>query len=567
MKQPGTVQLRWNVRIPLRDGVHLSGILYLPSGHEAPSPAILTMTPYIAQTHHQSGTYFASHGYPFLSVDVRGRGESDGAFHPRNEASDGYDVVEWLARQPYCNGKVAMSGGSYLGRCQWAAASGQPRHLATIVPVAAPYYGVDVPLRNNVFVPYTVRWLAILQGRQLQDKIFADQLFWTGQFKQCFKSSIPFGRLDERVGFPSALFQEWLAHPNRDAYWDSYEPTRDQYSEIGVPVLTITGAYDGDQPGALEHYRCHVESAPENRARHYLVIGPWDHGGTTMPRAEIGGLRVGPESLVDLMQLHLDWYAWTMGDGPRPEFLRKNVAYYVTGTEVWRYAESLEGITAYSVPLYLTSTENATDVFRSGSLERGCRARSEPDHYCYDPTDVSHAELEAGIDAASLIDQRMVYAMSGKQFIYHSAPFSLDIEIAGFFRLQLWLSINQADTDVHAAVYEVASDGSVVRLTSDWMRARYRESLREAKLIDTTAPQRYDFERFTFVARRIQKGHRLRLVLGPINSMHWQKNYNSGGVVAMESVADARPVLVRLFHDEQHPSALHVPFASVNADA
>jgi hypothetical protein len=91
------------------------------------------------------------------------------------------------------------------------------------------------------------------------------------------------------------------------------------------------------------------------------------------------------------------------------------------------------------------------------------------------------------------------------------------------------------------------------------MRARYRESLRESRLIQTRDPLQYEFERFMFVSRLIRKGHRLRLVIGAIDSIHVQKNFNSGNEVAVESMADARTVYVELFHDADRPSALHVP--------
>jgi uncharacterized protein len=98
------------------------------------------------------------------------------------------------------------------------------------------------------------------------------------------------------------------------------------------------------------------------------------------------------------------------------------------------------------------------------------------------------------------------------------------------------------------------------------MRARYREGLRTPKLITSAAPLLYDFQRFTFVSRTIRRGHRLRLVVAPlgrlIETTFSQKNYNGGGVVAEESVADARPVTVRLFHDSAHPSALYIPLGS-----
>src|SRR5262245_50217702 len=121
------VRMQWGVKICLRDDIHLNATLYTPKNHAAPSPAIFTLTPYVGQTYHDCAVYFAAHGYPFLTVDVRGRGNSQGVFQPHiNEAKDGYDIVEWLAQQPYCNGQVAMWGGSYAGYDQWATASELP---------------------------------------------------------------------------------------------------------------------------------------------------------------------------------------------------------------------------------------------------------------------------------------------------------------------------------------------------------------------------------------------------------------------------------------------------------
>jgi predicted acyl esterase len=153
----------------------------------------------------------------------------------------------------------------------------------------------------------------------------------------------------------------------------------------------------------------------------------------------------------------------------------------------------------------------------------------------------------------------MIYLSSGKQLVYHSAPFDQDTEISGFFKLAAWLSINQPDTDFRATIYEVALDGSSIRLSADWVRARYRKDLREEALVSTQEPLRYDFERFTSTSRLVKRGNRLRLVIGPMNSIYSQKNYNSGRPVSEESAEDARPVIVKLFHDEPHPSALYVP--------
>ena len=556
----GQVKFQWGVKIPLRDGVKLNATVYTPRQQKEPAPCVFTLTPYISQSYHDRGMYFAAHGYPFLTVDVRGRGNSEGEFRPLiQEARDGHDVVEWLAKQPYCNGKITMWGGSYAGYDQWVTAKEFPPHLATIVPVASPYAGTDFPMRGNIAAPYLMQWLTFTSGNASQDRIFADEAFWRAVNRQWFESGKPFKDLDTQLGNPSATFQEWLAHPQVDEYWDSYNPTADQYAKLSLPILTITGSYDDDQPGALEHYRQHMKhGSADARARHYLVIGPWDHAGTRTPQAQFGGLTFGQASLVDLPKLHLDWYAWTMQGGGKPEFLQKRVAYYVMDADKWRYADTLEAVTAESRRYFLDSNGNAADVLASGSLGNAA-AKGKPDQYVYDPRDLSVVAVERDVDPQSLTDQRTIYGQQGKQLVYHTAPFERDTELSGFFKLSAWLAIDQPDTDFAVTVYEIRPDASSIRLTTDVKRARYREGPRQAKLVTTREPLEYVFDGFTFTSRMVRKGSRLRLVIGPVNSIYSQKNYNSGGDVSSETMHDARPVTVKLYHDRSRPSTLFVP--------
>lgn len=561
----GKVEWHWNVRIPLRDGTHLSATAYIPAGQAKPRPCVFTLTPYIAQSYHDRGMYFASHGYPFLTVDVRGRGNSEGEFHPLiQEAKDGYDVVEWLAQQPYCNGKVTMWGGSYAGYDQWATAKERPPHLATIVPVAAPAAGVDFPARNNILTPYIEQWLTFTSGKAAQVNIFSDLPFWSGAYRRLVESGTAFRSLDSQVGNPSKIFQEWVSHPDLDPYWDSYNPTAAEYAALTLPILTITGMYDDDQPGALAHYSRYMQAAsPEGRARHFLVIGPWNHAGTRTPQAEFGGLKFGPASLVDLPQLHLDWYRYAMEGGPQPDFLKGRVAYFVTGAEKWRYADSLEAVTGQSVRFYLDSTGDAAhDLYTAGTLARDRVGHGTADHYLYDPADVSLARLESETDLESLRNLEVLHANPSK-VVYASAPFAGDTEISGFFRLDAYIAIDQPDTDFTVSVLEVARDGVVTPLSTDVMRARYRDSLRAGKPVTTRKPLRYEFRSFTFASRLVKTGSRLVLALTAGNSILLEKNYNSGGTVADETKRDARPVKVMVFHDAQHPSALFVPLGTV----
>ena len=565
------VDFRWGVKIPMRDGIALNATVYRPAHQQAPLPCIFTLTPYISQTYHDRGMYFAAHGYVFLTVDVRGRGNSDGHFTPfLQEANDGPQIVEWLARQPYCDGKVAMWGGSYAGYDQWATAKKHPPHLATIVPIASPRPGLDFPALDNIHYAYDMQWLTMVSGRTSQSDIFEDDAFWKAKFGEIYLGHRPFRELDAIVGNPSVSFQTWLSHPGPDAYWDRYNPTPRQFAGIDLPVLTITGQYDDDQPGALSFYREHLRYASDAaRAKHFLVIGPWDHFGTRTPKPQYGGVRFGQASLIDMNGLLKDWYDWTLKGGARPAFLRNRVAYYVIGDGVgeWRYADSLNAVTAAMRPMFLDAAScNACDRSGEGRLaahEAG--NASAPDHYVYDPLDTRSPtwDPDGNEDQANfLTSDRGLAASSGRLLIYRTHPFAHATDLAGFFRLTAWISLDRPDTDIAAAVYAITPKGRSELLAEDRLRARYRKNRPTVSLIKPGVIEKYEFDRFAFIARHLQKGSRLRLVVGPVNSRYWEKNYNSGGTVADESGADAHTVTVQLFHDARHPSALYLPIAA-----
>lgn len=553
------VELRLDVRIPMRDGVHLSALHYMPADTCLPRGAICALTPYTAQTLHERGVYFAGRGFSFLAIDVRGRGNSEGIFEPfKNEALDASDAVAWIAEQPFCNGRVAMWGGSYSGYVQWVAA-GRSKLLAGIAPVAAPSFGADFPGRRAIPSPYLAQWLALVWGRTAQDRFFADDAgYWRQRLCQFFESGAAFTSLCEHFGFHSPAFDEWIKHPDLSSYWDGYNPTPAQYAEITTPVLTITGVYDSDQPGALAHYRAHTRHS-STHASHHLIIGPWDHPGTRSPQTRFGGIEVAETSCIDLNALHADWYAWVFGTSAKPAFLSAPVKFYMMVADEWRDAPSLDAVTGDYQGFYLNGPRDLLQ--RRGALSEKIDREASSDCYIYDPNDVSFVAFEALTDPYDLTDVRMLDARAPSLLFYETEPFDEATDVAGFARAELWLSIDQPDTDFSITLYEVDADGRSTRLAGDRMRARYRTDARNPAPTPINIPLLYDFDQFTFLARRIRAGCRLLCVVGPIQSIHAQKNYNSGGEVAEECARDARVVTVRLHHGENHPSRLFIPLA------
>jgi hypothetical protein len=557
------VDMVWGLKVPMHDGVRLNAILFRPKRLRRRIPAIFTMTPYVSDTYHLDAVYFARHGYVFVLFDVRGRGNSEGCFWPwEHDAKDGCDIVEWMSKQPWCNGKVGMWGGSYSGTNQWSVAGRAPPHLGTIVPVVSPFPTISLP-RKNIESSDIIQWLTSVSGVTDNINIWKDQRFWIEKFRELYMRHLPFEKLDRLVGNSSPQFQKWLEHPAQDDYWDSQVPSNAQYGAVEIPTLTITGHYDGAQTGALHHYRQHMlHASPSAKARHYLIIGPWDHEGARKPSREVGGLKFGEPSIIDMNALLRQWYDWTLKRGGKPPFLKKRVAYYMEGAERWQYADSLDMVSKKKLTLYLNSKDGAAnDAFRSGDLRRSKPGRSDPDTFTYDPLDTRPADLEREEIKNYNTDQRYCLNLFGNGVAYHSEPFAQDTEIVGFPRFVAWIAMDVPDTDFVVRLFEIGLDGSSIALADDIIRARYRKSLRSQELVEPNAVNRYEFDEFQFFARRISKGSRIRLMLGCLNSIHYQKNYNSGGVVAKESGIDARTAHIRLYHDSSHRSYLELPIA------
>ena len=354
-----------------------------------------------------------------------------------------------------------------------------------------------------------------------------------------------------------------------NAYYDAMLPSREQFQKITQPILTITGQYDGDELGALTFYRDHMANAsPEARAKHFLIIGPWDHAGTRTPTDEVAGVKFGPGAIVDLNDLHRQWYDWTMKAAPKPAFLKNHVAYYLLApgnsgaNGDWKYTDDFAALIANPKTFYLASKNgDANGVFRSGALSEN-RPTDGADRFTYDPLDTHRGEFVEGIEPkekTAAIDQTFALNIGSDGLVYHTDPLPNETPLIGCPDVTLWVSIDAPDVDVECDLYEIQPDGTSIALWSDVRRLRYRESMRQAKLVTPGEIVRCDFNPGLFVARRLMKGSRLRLVVTAVNSISWQKNYCSGGVVAEETAKDARTCHVQVYHDAEHPSTIALP--------
>jgi len=539
-------RIQWSVKIAVRDGVKLDATVIRPAS-DAPTPVILTLTPYVADRFEDVGAYFARHGYTFVIVDDRGRGNSEGHFSLWTEdGPDGHDVVEWLAAQPWSNGQVVMWGGSYGGKNQWMIAGEQPKGLKAIAPASAGVAGENIGMgQDNIFRGLDYNWLVSMMGHTANNNGAGDDAYWLGVYQEASKGRVPYSDLDELAGYPSAIWRQWMAHPVRDAYWDAASTAPDRWAHITLPSLSITGQYDTSQTGTIAFRQRQLDAgSPGVASESYLVIGPWNHPGSRNPKRRLGGLDFGEAAVLDVKALHLAWYDHVLKGAPTPPFLADHVMYFVAGSNVWRSAPTLEAATARRETLWLSSPDTGADaVATHGSLAPQAVSQP-PDSYIYDPSLPAYNEgFEGGemVSPSFLTSDALMARIKGDGLIYDSAPLAAATDLVGAPSLTLNLALDVPDTDIRAALYEVKADGSVVFLTQDWVRARYRLSDRHPVLVTPGQVAPYRFEHFNFVARTLAAGSVVRLVIVPLGaSVQVERNRNSAKPVELQTAADNR---------------------------
>jgi uncharacterized protein len=565
--------------IPVRDGTELEAWITKPSNLQGKLPAVLTLTQYDIDggRHKDTPAAYARHGYVFVQVYVRGRGRSGGFKNDNTGLTvgrDGYDVVEWIAAQPWSDGRVVMFGGSFVGMTQWHTAAQHPPHLAAIAPYVPIYPGWDVPNSNGIPQAWSAVIMGYVSGRSLNTGFIANHGYWSGKMLEHYANYRSFRDLDAAIGIAAddwwmidergqkmSYMDMWLDHVGDEAFNLAAEPKPRDYAAMTFPVLTVTGFYDDDQPGALHYYRQHLSYAPAAvAARHYLVIGPWDHSGSQAPEKVIDGVSIPDSAVLDMEKLHLEWYDFALGRGPLPSLLHDKVTYFMLGADEWRHAPTLEAASAGgNLTLFLAEAGGTPeDMFHSGRLAPKPAGAEPPAIIVSDPRELPELEVAKSAEDEDLTSQFRGFQRRAINF--HSEPFAKDIEVAGHVHLKLLCQADTPDFDLWAQLLMVRADGTSVRLGEDIRRARFRNSQFKAELLSPGQTIEIPFE-FNWMARRIPAGARLRLTIAPLNSPNYQKNYNTGGRVGYEEIKDARVAHIKVLHDAAHASRLILPLA------
>jgi hypothetical protein len=535
VKRPG-------VPVPMRDGVRLSANVFLPF-ERGRFPAILERTPYskgdAITPNYQA---FVEHGYAVVAQDVRGRYQSEGIFDPlRQEAADGDDTLNWIARQPWSDGDIGMIGGSYRGIVQWKAATLGNPHLKAIFPVVS---GWD---------DYLDRFYSTGGAMKLGNRLewMAENLKTPGYQPDFGKyvSHLPLRTSDvAATGRPSDMFQDALNHPAFDAFWRSIS-TRDKIRSVKVPVFSVGGWYDNFVQSDLEAYAALKKAGGIDR----ILIGPWPHSMSY----KFEGVDFGPDSQVPIRALQLEWFdQWLMGK-EAPLLSGPPVKIFVMGSNRWREEREWPPAAARTRSFYLGSGGKANTVSGDGALVDSPARRDAPDLFTFDPRDPAPT-LGGAVCCNPRVfpwgpfDQRPVERRRDV-LVYTTRPLKEPLEVIGPVKVTLYASTSARDTDFTAKLVDVLPDGYARNLTDGILRLRYRNSIEKPEPASPGVVYRIAIDAGV-TSNVFLKGHRIRVEISSANFPRFDRNPNTGGKIADET--RFLKATQTVYHDREHPSQL-----------
>jgi hypothetical protein len=507
-------------------------------------PTILQFSIYPNKYDRDLAKYYAKKGYNAVIAYTRGKWLSNDKLRSfEHDGDDVNTVIDWIVKQPWSDGQVGMLGGSYLGFTQWAAVKKVHPALKTIVPQVAVGVGVDYPMQNNVFMSYMLRWIHYVENNKFTDRgDFSDVKKWQKVYADWFESGLSYRKLDSIDGRPSETFQRWLNHPSRDEFWQNMVADKEDFFKIDIPVLTTTGYFDDDQTGAMYYLREHYKyyKNPE----HYLVIGPYDHGGGQgSPSEVLKGYKLDSVAKISINDLAFEWFDYVLKGKEKPKLLQDKINYQVMDSNTWKHVPSLSELYKNQQVFYL-SNEKIGDYFKLKTTKGNSNTYVSQE---IDFSDRKKIHEHIDFEKLKIVDSTF---NSNNGLVFVSEPFEKDTEISGSFSGELSVMINKKDIDYTLQLFEQKLDGTYFYLSNHIQRASYSESREKRKLLKPNKKTKLTFKDTYFTSKKLAKGSKLILIVNINKNPEWQVNHGTGKDVSLETIKDAgEPLRVKWFTD------------------
>ena len=541
------IRLERDVRVPMRDGVALSAHVFRPADAGRPLPVVLIRQPYGKDAHphmHARGKYWARKGYVCVVQDVRGKYGSQGRWEPIvNEADDGWDTLDWIAAQPWCNGDIGMAGESYHALTQWAvAASGHP-NLRCIAPgnTAPDLYRAVFP--GGAFALMTFgEWAYEMDCQRLLNPFRFDP--W----------HLPLSGADAAAGQTSPTFQAFLGHPRRDAFWERRDLSR---GGVSVPAFHWGGWYDVMLDGTLSGWRAATSSSAARQGNgstcpQTLTVAPTDHALTPVETGRVGRFEVGHDRWsFDRVQRFFDHWLRREPNGADRD---PAVNAFVVGRNQWRSAESWPPPDVRPVSYHLHG--GADDAAREGGvLAPETPGDEAPERFVYDPrAPIDYWLTRCLWNIASELGDRRPLELRPDVLTFTGAVLAAPLEVVGPLEATLYAASSAPDTDFTVALVDVFPDGHAQLVQEGAIRLSACETATPAERSGDVWRLHVDL---CATAHLFQPGHRLRVEVSSSNFGRIDRNLNTGGTFALERTS--RPAVQTVFHDRARPSHITLP--------
>lgn len=569
--------------IPMRDGVKLATDIYRPAA-AGRYPVLVHRTPYSKDDWWVVGTLMFSpvaaveRGYVVVVQDSRGRFKSEGEWVPFFcEGSDGYDTVEWAAAQPWSDGRVGIYGSSYNGVTTIQALVAAPPHLKACVSyMTGANYHQGWVYSGGAFELAFNLWWALHQGWDTVSRLGLNE----PELEQML-ARLTLGVTEPREairhlpqlnhplfqGGIARYYDEWLAHPKYDGYWEQVDAVAHAVN-IKVPVLQISCWYDGFLKGHLDLNEA-LKSHPDRRVRdtHEFVIGPWEHMSYLGVRKSAAGEReFGPAAVSGptmVAPLALEWFDRWVAEKQTAAPGAKRVRYFVMGSNAWHEADAWpppHTATRY----YLRSGGRANTRCGDGVLETEAPGNEPADSYVYDPASpvptaggrsMAPSLCPAGVQDQAEVEQR------DDVLVYTAPRLTVPLTIAGPVSVALFASSSAPDTDFTGKLVDVQPDGYCAGIAEGIIRARYRNGMDREVLLTPGEVVELSIDLLA-VAHTFQTGHRVRLEISSSNFPKYDRNLNVAAPLAAVSAADMRRAAQQVFHERRRASYITLPVVS-----
>jgi putative CocE/NonD family hydrolase len=574
-----SLNLETNIPVKMRDGISLYANVFRPL-NDAKYPAVLIRLPYSKDSEFLFSSYmnpirFVEAGYAVVMQDCRGTGVSEGEFHTDDSnVNDGFDTVEWVAAQSWCNGNVGMCGYSALGAMQMNAALAHPPHLKAICPaqVSNALRGMPMWEGGAFLLQANLLWLNSMIAKELtQSKLsgkkqneLRERLTYIEQnlVQSCRTLpllNIPTNEIAKELRLGS-VFAEWLTSIESDEYWEkSLSPF--PLHKIAIPAFHMGGWYHHVITSAvIKDYLIITEKGATEIARknQKLLIGPWVHTGgpSTVGEIDFGASSSG--TAIDLTGIHIRWFDhWLKGinNGIMDE---PPVRIFVMGDNTWRSENEWPLARTKYTPYYLHSQGGANSRAGDGILNTEKPAEEQPDNYLYNPR--NPVPTQAGIGRAiehvweahdqGPVENRM------DVLVYTSPVMESDVEVTGPVVIKLFAASSAADTDFSGKLVDVWPDGKAYNIVDGIVRARYRDSFSKPEPIKPDTVYEYTIDlRSTSIV--FKAGHRIRVEISSSNFPRWDRNLNTGNPIGRDS--DIKAALQTIFHNRNFQSHILLP--------